>query len=230
MRRWPVAVAATVALVAGCSSSPEPDVSPSGSSAPTASASATPSPAESASATPSASTSPSASASPSVAATAARDGCPAFDATGASASSDDWSGDLSDRLWGVTMRVGTHECYDRWVLEFKGRGGMPGWSVTPHEASTFAVDGSGEDLSPALAGSASLEVRFGAWYDGTALERAPYDGPMRVLTGGFVAIQEARIVGAFEGISQVGIGLDELRPYRVRWLEDPARLVVDVAK
>ncbi len=226
MRRWPVAVAVTAALVAGCSSSPEPDVSPSVSSTPTASASAVPSPTETASATPS----PSTSASPSVAATAARDGCPAFDATGASASSDDWTDDLSDRLWGVTMRVGTHECYDRWVLEFKGRGGMPGWSVTPHEASTFAVDGSGEDLSPALAGSASLEVRFGAWYDGTALDRAAYDGPMRVITGGFVAIQDARIVGALEGVSQVGIGLDELRPYRVRWLEDPPRLVVDVAK
>ncbi|MDN4476333.1 hypothetical protein QQX09_10745 [Demequina sp. SYSU T00192] len=216
-----IAAVATLiaAVVAGCTATPGPVESPSATASATASASTSPAPAASATS----------SASPSTTPTTA-DGCPAFDATAASASSDDWAGDLSDGLWGVTMRVGTHECYDRWVFELTGDGGMPGWSVTPHAASVFAVDGSGEDLSPALAGDASLEVGFGAWYDGTPLDRAPYGGPMRVLTGGFVAIQEARIVGAFEGITQVGIGLDELRPYRVMWLEGPPRLVVDVAK
>ncbi|WP_439645404.1 AMIN-like domain-containing (lipo)protein [Demequina maris] len=217
MRRWPALAVLAVAVLAGCTASPEPEVSPSATASASASASASPA------------ASPDDSASPSATATAA-DGCPAFDTTGASASSDDWSGDLSADLWGVTMRVGTHECYDRWVMEFKGKGAMPGWSVTPHAASVFTVDGSGDDLSPALTGNASLEVSFGAWYDGTVLEKAPYEGPKTVMTGGFVAIQEARIVGAFEGITQVGIGLDSLRPYRVMWLEGPPRLVVDVAK
>nr|WP_156160822.1 hypothetical protein [Demequina maris] len=221
MRRWPVVIIVTAAVLAGCTSTPEPDVSPSATASASASASASPA------ASPDASASPSASPS---ATTTGADGCPAFDTTGASASYDDWSGDLRADLWGVTMRVGTHECYDRWVMEFAGKGAMPGWSVTPHAASVFAVDGSGEDLSPALAGNASLEVSFGAWYDGTPLEKAPYEGPKTVMTGGFVAIQEARIVGAFEGITQVGIGLDTLRPYRVMWLEGPPRLVVDVAK
>jgi hypothetical protein len=29
-------------------------------------------------------------------------------------------------------------------------------------------------------------------------------------------------------VTQIGLGLDRQRPFRVSWLEDPARLVVDV--
>ncbi len=209
MRRSPYAVLLAAAMLAGCTSSPSPSVTPS----------ATPAPTVTATATVTASPSPAPTSSP------APQDCATFGTSAAGASSPDWASSLASGLWGVTQRVGVHECYDRWVLEFAGDG-EPGWQVTPHDASTFATDASGEDLAPPLAGGASLEILVGAWYDGTAISQAGYAGPLSVTGSG--AIREARIVGAFEGITQVGLGLDEARPYRVTWLEDPPRLVVDV--
>ena len=55
----------------------------------------------------------------------------------------------------------------------------------------------------------------------------PVQSPMAE-TARIVAGMGARIVGAFEGITQVGLGLDRARPYRVAWLADPGRLVIDV--
>lgn len=199
------AVGATAALITGCASATSP--SPSPTPTPTASATPTPSP------TPSPT-------------------CEAFGTSYASTSSEDWSSQLrtapGDALWGATMRVGTHGCYDRWVFEFEGTADMPGWSVTPYPASTFLGDPSGELIDPPLAGTASLDVAFAAWYDGAPIGEATYSGPRDLLTPDLPAIKEARIVGGFEGISHVGIGLDRARPYRVTWLTDPARLVIDV--
>ncbi len=176
---------------------------------------------------------PSASATASSEATPSGRTCEPFGSTGPSASSTDWPSDLrtapGDALWGVTMRIGRHECYDRWVLELDGPGAMPGWSVTPYAASTFALDGSGEDLAPALAGSASLDIAIGAWVDGEAIDAPSYAGPRQVLGAPEGAIREARLLSGFEGITHVGLGLDRARPYRVTWLTSPPRLVVDVA-
>ncbi|MDN4477402.1 hypothetical protein QQX10_08710 [Demequina sp. SYSU T00039] len=207
-RRWLAAIALTATLLAGCSQGDVPEPSPSATSQ-MPSATATPSPAPTPTPTPSPTPT-----------------CEAFGTEEATASSDDWGAHLSPVIWGSTMRLGTHDCYDRWVLEFAGATAAPGWSVTPYEASTFTLDPSGEELTPALAGAASLDVAFGAWVDGTPLGEDAYTGPMTLAGGG--AILEARILGGFEGISHVGIGLDQARPYRVTWLEDPVRLVVDV--
>ncbi|WP_296665846.1 hypothetical protein [Demequina sp.] len=217
-RRLLVAVVAAAALLSGCTSTGEPDQSASPTATATASPAAT---AATATPTPTPTTSPTAAT------------CEPFGTLDASTSSDDWSAQLrtgagGDALWGVTMRVGTHECYDRWVFEFDGPADMPGWSVTPHASSTFLGDPSGEPIAPPLAGTVSLDVMFAAWYDGTAIEQPTYAGPQQILTTDAPAIQEARIVSGFEGISQVGIGLDAARPYRVTWLTDPGRLVIDV--
>lgn len=213
------AIALTATLVAGCSSTPDSSPGPASSapSAPTATAvtTATPTPRAPLSGTPGPSATPTAAAT-----------CEPFGTTWASASSGDWSADLSATFWGATMRLGVHDCYERWVLEFDGRGEAPGWSVTPHTAVTFTVDPSGEALAPPLAGAASLEVRVGAWYDGTPLGESAYAGPMTLTGAG--AIREARIISGFEGMTQIGLGLDRTRPFRVTWLDDPARLVVDV--
>ncbi|WP_062465155.1 AMIN-like domain-containing (lipo)protein [Demequina soli] len=217
--RWSAAVIVTAALLTGCSSTPGPVESRT----PSAVASASPTPAPSPTATPTPAT---------TASSGGASACEGFGTADASTSSADWSSQLrtapGEALWGVTMRVGTHDCYDRWVFELTGPGSMPGWSVTPIAASTFPGDGSGEDFSPDLQGGASLDVAFGAWFDGSRIDHAPYKGPRQILTGAFPAIQEARIVGAFEGITHVGIGLDKARPYKVTWLTDPKRLVIDI--
>ncbi len=159
--------------------------------------------------------------------------CEAFGTTEASVSSEDWSAQLrtdpSQALWGVTMRVGGHECYERFTFEFDGIGAMPGWAVAPHEGSQFNLDPSDLPLTPPLAGTAALELDFAAWYDGSlTIDEPAFAGPEQILPTGLEAIREVRILGAFEGISQIGIGLDKARPYRVTWLEEPKRLVVDV--
>lgn len=185
---------------------------------------------ETVTATPSetASPEPSGTASSSPTATATEESCEDFGGFEASESSDDWFADLAgESLWGVEMRVGTHDCYDRWVFEFDGDGDMPGWAVTPHDSNTFLGDPSGEDIEP-LAGSASLEVMFAAWPDGTPIGGDELEGDTEIVTDGFPAIQEARIISGFEGMTQVGIGLDKSRPYTVTWMEDPGRLVIDV--
>lgn len=159
--------------------------------------------------------------------------CEPFGTTEASVSSDDWASQLrtdpTQALWGVTMRVGTHECYDRFTFEFDGVGDMPGWRVLPVAGSQFTLDPSDMLLTPPLAGTAALELDFAAWYDGSAaIDEPAFGGPEQILPTQPRAIEEVRILGAFEGLSQIGIGLDEARPYRVTWLEGPKRLVVDV--
>ncbi|WNM24880.1 hypothetical protein RN606_01645 [Demequina capsici] len=129
----------------------------------------------------------------------------------------------------MTMRVARHDCFDRWVMEFTGSGPAPGWSVTPYGASTFLVDPSGEPLSPPLEGTASLDVAFGAWYDGTPLDQSAYAGPLVLRPGDTTEILEVRLISGFEGISHAAIGLAEPRPYKVAWLTDPIRLVIDVS-
>lgn len=222
-RFWPTAVIVAAALLAACDAAPEPSPSASPATTPSATPAATGSPTQSPA--PTASPSPTDPSSPTAE-------CATFGTTGATASSPDWSSQLrttpGDALWGETMRTGDHECYERWVFEFDGDGAMPGWAVNPHAGSTFDADGSGEPIAHPLAGAASLEVLFAAWYDGTPLGEEAYEGPMVLLGAEGSAIREVRIVSGFEGISQVGIGLDEERPYRVTWLEDPGRLVIDV--
>ncbi len=211
------AALATATLAAACS--PSPVASPS----PSASTTASSTPQTTAPGIPS----PTPTGGPNSPEPTASGTCEAFGTTTATTSSSEWAAHLSSDLWGADMRVGRHDCYDRWVFEFAGDGGEPGWSVTPHDASAFVVDPSGEMLAPVLFGTASLEVSFGAWYDGTPLGEDPYLGVSGTgLLGG--GITEARILSGFEGITQVGIGLDEVRPYRVFWLDDPGRLVIDV--
>ncbi len=208
-----VTVTMVAVLLAGCTAATEPG--PSTTGPPSTSAPA----------------SPSATSEPSPTPTATGAACEPFGTLAASASSDDWFADLrggpGEELWGETMRVGTHACYDRWVFEFAGDADMPGWSVTPHDASTFLGDPSGEPIEP-LAGTASLEIMFAAWYDGTPIDQPAYAGPSDIASDALPAIKEARILSGFEGITQVGIGLDAAHPYRVTWLTDPGRLVVDV--
>ena len=59
-------------------------------------------------------------------------------------------------------------------------------------------------------------------------EWPPFEGPDDIVTTGYVALREALNLHAFEGVTQIGLGLDQQRPFRVTWLEAPARLVVDV--
>jgi hypothetical protein len=131
-------------------------------------------------------------------------------------------------LTGASMRVGRHDCFERFVFQMAGAGEVPGWSVGYRDPMT--ADGSGEPVD--LRGAADLAVSVGVWtvtdFEGRPDEWPPFEGPDDIVTTGFVALREARNLYAFEGVTQIGLGLDRQRPFRVTWAETPARLVVDI--
>ncbi|HEU4489732.1 MAG TPA: hypothetical protein VFR74_02575 [Jiangellales bacterium] len=131
-------------------------------------------------------------------------------------------------LTGASMRIGQHDCYERFVFEMAGTGEPPGWRVAYVDPLT--ADGSGEPVE--LAGDATLEVVVRVWTvsegEGAPTEIPPFTGPDDLVPAGYVALREARNLYAFEGVTQIGLGLDRERPYRASLLEGPPRLVVDV--
>lgn len=208
-RSW-TGLALAAAVLAGCGGEPEPAAS---------STAAPPAP----SATQTATVSPSPAGSPTD--SPSGEACQPFGSTEDVSSDDPLA--LST-LTGASMRVGQHDCYERFVLEMTGTGQAPGWTVGYRDPMT--QDGSG--LPVDLRGEADLAITVGVWtvseFEGRPDEWPPFTGPDDIVTTGFVALQEARNLYAFEGVTQVGLGVDRERPFRVDWLDGPPRLVVDV--
>lgn len=195
------------ALVAGCGGGADPAATSSPTSAPPGTPTAT------------------ATVGPSESPTGTAVACSPFGST-----DDIESGSPQDMssLTGAAMRVGRHDCFERFVFEMTGTGEVPGWSVGYRDP--MAADGSGEPVE--LLGGADLEVVVRVWtvtdFEGRPDEWPPFLGPDDIVTTGYVALKEARNLYAFEGVTQVGLGLDRQRPFRASWLDDPARVVVDV--
>lgn len=131
-------------------------------------------------------------------------------------------------LTGASMRIGQHDCYERIVFELTGTGDPPGWQVA--YVDPLVGDGSGEPID--LAGDATLEVIVRVWtvsdVDRGPDGMPPFTGPDDIVPSGYEALREARNLYAFEGVTQIGLGLDRERPFRATWLDGPPRLAVDV--
>ena len=211
------AVVLTAALLAACTSGgdPEPSPTPPAEPSPATTETATASPPASPPATP---------ATPAPTATPAA--CEEFGSLADQQSADPIAMSL---LTGSEMRVGRHDCYERWVFEMTGSGDRPGWSVGYRDP--LIADPAGFEVD--LAGDASLEVVVRVWtvtdYPGRPPEWPPFASPTTIVTDGFAALREVRYISAFEGSTQFGIGVDQPRPFRAFWLDGPPRLVVDVA-
>ncbi|MGF0117392.1 AMIN-like domain-containing (lipo)protein [Promicromonospora sp. Marseille-Q5078] len=127
------------------------------------------------------------------------------------------------------VRVGTHEGFDRVVLDLEGEG-APGWTVEYVDAATD--DGSGDPV--AVDGDRVLQVRL----SGMAMPGETDGGPTEYDGGpidpdGTESIDEVVYRFWFEGYTTAFVGVDdgaggEPLPFRVFALEDPARVVVDV--
>lgn len=125
------------------------------------------------------------------------------------------------KLVPTAMRVGTHEGFDRVVIELAGEG-TPGWHIDYTQAPQQQA--SGEQLK--IAGGSFLDVNI----DGTTypfeLGLEPANLTPAMNSGPVVA--EVISGGTFEGRSQFIIGVNGgQRPYSVSYLEDPKRLVID---
>lgn len=125
------------------------------------------------------------------------------------------------KLVPVAMRTGTHQGFDRVVIELTGEG-RPGWHVDyvpipQQQASGETLKVSGESFLNVNIDGTTYPFEIGI--QGTDLPPTPGAGP---------AVAEVISGGTFEGRSQFVIGLKgNPRPYSVSYLEDPKRLVID---
>lgn len=130
-----------------------------------------------------------------------------------------------DALLSVTdIRIGRHDGFDRVVFEAEGSG-TPGWDVRYVESAQS--QGSGADID--VDGGAVLQVTVsGVGYPAdTGVEE--YAGPDRLAVGDTEVVSEVVWDSTFEGTSVAFVGATEELPFRVYLLEDPARVVVEVA-
>jgi hypothetical protein len=124
------------------------------------------------------------------------------------------------------IRAARHGGYDRVVFEF--RNVAPGYDVR-YVQKPVRADASGEEVP--VKGGAVLLVRMEPALDADLTqESAPrtYLGPQR-FTPDATVIEELVRTGGFEAVLTWAVGVDEKRPFKVTRLEDPARIVIDIA-
>jgi hypothetical protein len=119
------------------------------------------------------------------------------------------------------VRVARHDDagFDRVVFDLTD---VPGYQV--HRVRRVTQDGSGQTL--ALRGKAFLTVRLepAVAHDAQGRSTAP-----RRIVRSFSQLKEVRLAGDFEGVVTYGIGLAAVGDFRVFTLDNPSRLVIDLA-
>ena len=131
----------------------------------------------------------------------------------------------ADALVTVTdIRTGRHDGFDRVVFEVGGTG-TPGWDVRYVDVATS--QGRGDVVE--VAGEAVLQVTVtGAGYPyDTGVEE--YAGPDPLPGQGTATVTEVVFDATFEGTTVAFVGTRAEAPFRVYALQDPVRVVVEVA-
>lgn len=137
--------------------------------------------------------------------------------------SDGFPGRLSG-LVGADVRTEVQPCGERFVLELQGTGEFPGWWVR-YEPAPLTDDPRGEPVD--VAGAAFIVVTVESWM--TNMEGEGYQGPTRITPTNVSHIEELVMLGNFESVTLWAIGLDRQRSFAVSTLDDPPRLVIDLA-
>ncbi|MGS2807151.1 AMIN-like domain-containing (lipo)protein [Nocardia sp. MW-W600-9] len=123
------------------------------------------------------------------------------------------------------VRSGRHDCFDRLVVDLSGP--LAGYRVG--YVDTVTMDGSGATVP--LRGGAYLQVMVQApAYDAAGNSTYhPADRTELVDVRGYPTFRQASWAGSFEGQTTLGLGVRARLPFRVLTLDDPARVVIDVA-
>lgn len=123
------------------------------------------------------------------------------------------------------VRFGHHEDFDRVVFDLAGTG-RAGWQVR-YVDSPVRAQGSGEVVP--LAGDAQLEVVLtGISMPGDVGGRH-YSGPRRPPLGRSGVVEDLYVGNLYEGRFATWIGASSPERFRVFALDDPQRVVVDIA-
>ena len=147
-----------------------------------------------------------------------------FGSTGVDEQGPDGGGPLSV----VAVRVGNHDGYDRVVIELQAKDGVraeAGWRAEYTDTPT--EDGSGAPIEVEGQSALVLSVRGVGYPFDTGVEE--YSGPERVAGRGTQVVTEVVMGSVYEGQYQVTIGVQQRSAYRVLQLQDPTRVVVDIA-
>lgn len=119
----------------------------------------------------------------------------------------------------VNLRYAQHPSFDRVVVDVRGR--IPGGFTRYHKA--FRYDGSGAVVP--IRGGLQIILRHSYTYDRNGHD--VYQGPQLVRPK-FPSLKAIALTGSFEGVTGFGFGLTPRRtPYRVFFLHDPQRIVID---
>jgi hypothetical protein len=119
----------------------------------------------------------------------------------------------------TNIRVGAHPGYDRIVFDLTA---LPASENVKYVAQ-LVRDPSGMPVS--LPGTAFLQVTM----TGAAAHDAPtYTGPQTFTTPQLANVRAVALIGDFEGVVTVGLGLRHRAPVHMFTLTGPNRLVVDV--
>lgn len=128
----------------------------------------------------------------------------------------------------TNVRAGQHACYDRLVVDLKGK--APGYTVK--YVTTVLTEGRGSVVP--LRGGAKLlvVVRAPAYTSTGAASYVPRNTARVVDVTGYRTFRQVAWAGTFEGQTSLGLGVRARLPFRVFTLAGPgtgSRLVIDVA-
>jgi hypothetical protein len=122
------------------------------------------------------------------------------------------------------IRIGRHDGFDRVVFEADGTG-APGWDV--RYVDSAQSQGSGADIAVEGGGILQVTINGVGLPADTGVDE--YSGPDRLSSGDTEAVTEVVWDSTFEGTSVAFVGVTEETPFRVYLLENPARVVLEVA-
>ena len=168
--------------------------------------------------TPTPSPTPSASASPQPTPTGTPSSLPPFTCT--SGVPSDTSPAASPLALVNATATGAHAGYDRIVVTFEN--GAPSTGVDIRVQARPVFTGAPSGIPITLKGQKGILVVM----HGADMHSA-YSGKTDFVTG-YPALVEARVIEDFEGVVQLGLGVNGTGCYRAFYLENPSRLVVDV--
>ena len=159
--------------------------------------------------------------------------CDSWDANGKV--TDGWpgpSGDFTGPSIQETARIGAHEGYDRWVLEFRPGSTPPtGWEIW-WTGNYINSDVGEESFDPTeeVEGLEYLTIRMLSSSGWALPEEEWYDGPEDLYgsDAGTSNLMQASLMGDFEGYSTWAIGVDHEATFNVFTLAEPSRLVIDI--
>ena len=116
--------------------------------------------------------------------------------------------------------TGAHSGYDRIVVTFEN--GVPATGVDIRVQARPVFTGAPSGMPITLKGQKGILVVM----HGADMHSA-YSGKTDFVTG-YPALAEARVIEDFEGVVQLGLGVNGTGCYRAFYLESPSRLVIDV--